>query len=149
VSGDRRYRYDEPIPEFQLDFVPPSPLSGAEIAVSEWIRRIHFQGNVGYRKEYPSLVANTPRGEKMGYLIASTSAGMEKLIQDTDFNNYDDLNRLYIVMVGLNNLELTTAARSMLDRKLPRRISVVIGHVDGALFKPDQEHPDPQTWRIV
>jgi hypothetical protein len=153
VRWDRKFstmlmtQYDEPIAEVQLAPESPIPLSRAETAVLEWVRRIQFPGKPGYQKEYPGLVATTPRGEKMGYLMASTAAGMEKLLQETDFNNYDDLRRLYIVMVGRDNLELSAAARSMLNRKLPDRISVVVGHVDGNLFILDEEHPDPKTWR--
>jgi hypothetical protein len=151
MRWDRRFstllmtQYDEPIPEVQLEPTSPVPLSPAEEAVSQWVRRIHFQGRIGYQKEYPGLVANTPKGEKIGYLMTSTAAGMEKMIQETDFNHYDDLRRLYIVMVGLDALEPSSAARSMLTRKLPDRISVVIGHLDGTLFIPDEEHPNPQT----
>ena len=72
---------------------------------------------------------------------------MDKLIQETDFNRYDDLRRLYVVMISQENIEITAAARSMLDRKLPARISVVIGRIEDRFFKVLEEHPDPREWK--
>ncbi len=72
---------------------------------------------------------------------------MEKLIQQTDFNRYDDLRRLYIVMTSEENREITAAARSMLTRKLPARVSVTIGHMKNGSFGADEEHPPPAHWR--
>ena len=105
--------------EDTLSLTPIDPLTAAEDAVVDWIRRIHFQGKVRFQRPYPGIIATTPKGETFGYLVASTAQGMEKLIQETAFNNYDDLRRLYIVMISQDNRELTAAARSMLDRRVP------------------------------
>jgi hypothetical protein len=140
--------YDKPLePAVELNPDPPTALSDAEGAVLEWLRRIHFQGKVGFRKEYPRLIAVTPQEDTMGYLIATTAEGTEKLIQQTDFNSFDDLRRLYIVMISPDYRELTAAARSMLTRKLPAKVSVTIGHITNGFFGADEEHPDPKTWR--
>lgn len=140
--------FDKPAePAVKLNPDPPKPLSATEGAVVEWLRRIYFNGKVGFRKEYPGLVALTPDGDQIGCLIASTASDMEKRIQETDFNRYDDLRRLYVVMISQENIEITAAARSMLDRKLPARISVVIGQIENRFFKVLEEHPDPRGWK--
>ncbi len=72
---------------------------------------------------------------------------MEKLIQETASNRYDDLRRLYVVMISQENIEVSAAAPSMLNRKLPARISVIIGRIENLFFKVLEEHPDPTEWK--
>jgi hypothetical protein len=136
-----------PEPAVRLNPDPPKPLSAPEGAVVEWLRRIHPGGTAGFRREYPGIVALTPEGDQIGCLIASTANGMKKLIQETAFNRHDDLRRLYVVMISQENIEVTAAARSMLNRKLPPRISVIIGHIENRFFKVLEEHPDPTEWK--
>jgi hypothetical protein len=143
-------RYDKPIePEIKLTPQPPNTLTGAENSVVEWLRRIHTQGKAGFQKEYPGLVAQYPNGDKFGYLMASTCDGMEKAIQETVFNQYEDLRRLFVVLVAQNDRESTAALRSMPTRKLPTRVSVVVGRIEGRLFIPSDEFPPQNEWRNV
>lgn len=142
--------YDKPVEqEDGLSPTPLNPLNSAEDAVVDWLRRIHFQGRVRFRKPYPGIIAVTAQGDTIGYLIGSTAAGMERLIQETAFNNFDDLRRLYIVMISQDNRELTAAARSMLTRKLPARVFVTIGMVENGFFVPKEEHPQQAESRTA
>lgn len=142
--------YDKPVEQDdKLSLDPITPLGAAEDAVMEWLRRIHVQGKVRFQKPYPGIVAVTPKGDTIGYLITSTAAGMIRLIQETAFNNFDDLRRLYIVVISQDNRELTAACRDMLTRKLPARVFVTIGTVENGFFVPKEEHPQQAESRTA
>ena len=131
---------------------PPAPITLAETAVLEWLRRIHSRGKTGFQKGYPGLVARYPDGDVFGYLIESSVEGMERALQETIFNEYAELRRLYVILIAPNDRETTAALGTMPNRKFPARTSVVVGHIQNSsgvtpLFIPDEEHPTQNTWR--
>jgi len=93
-----------------------------------------FRPGQDSKKGYPRLVTLYPNGDKFGYLLVFTAAGMDQALQQTVFHEYGDLRRLYIVMVAENDRESTAVLRTIPTRRFPPRTSIVVGHLDNRLF---------------
>ena len=106
---------------------PREPADKTETAILEWLRRIHFKARTAFQTPYPGLVSRYPEGDVFGYIIVTTIDGMERAFQETAFNDYAELRRLFIVFVASNDRESTAALRTMPGRTLPSRTSIVVG----------------------
>jgi hypothetical protein len=130
----------------------------AELAVLEWLKRIHLGRPVLINhKFFPDYIVSLENSTKFGYEVRRVQSRFQarsivhKVLEKLRLSDTEFLTKLYIILVldDANNLSRVRSAIG--DVKLPANVSVVIGHLEAndeeesgnPLFLADEEIPPP------
>jgi hypothetical protein len=115
---------------------------GAEIAVLEWLARIHAQNRLEEPGGFPEFVVTLPDGSRLGYEVMLLPL-QKSIIEELSQRRPADLKRLYVVQVS----DRTPLGFVDDYLALPAGVSVVLGHLEypsgesNPVFVPDREFP--------